>query len=221
MIIEKRKNRPSWKFIISIFGCTLASGILIFSMLYILLEPEPPQPLYLQGNPEGVRELSQPRDLIDFTLPASTGENVSLSDFRGSSVLLFFGYTYCPDICPLTLSHVRQAHDLLGDRADNVQFIYITVDPTRDTAERLAEYFVPFRVADFTIGLVGDDTTLQRISADYSLYYRLNNEDDSMTYSVDHTASVYFINTEGQLDTIFSYGTRPELIVEHILEKMS
>ncbi|MGB7342165.1 MAG: SCO family protein [Phototrophicaceae bacterium] len=220
-MIEKRKNRPSLKFILSVFiGSALASGVVIFSILYFLLEPEPPQPLYLQGNPDGVRELSTPRELIDFTLPSSTGEDVSLSDFQDASVLLFFGYTYCPDICPLTLSHVRQAHELLGDRADGVKFVYITVDPARDTVERLAEYFIPFRVADFTVGLVGDDLTLQRISADYSLYYQLNNEDDSSTYSVDHTASIYFINTEGQLDTIFSYGTRPETIVEHILDKM-
>ncbi|MEM9950889.1 MAG: SCO family protein [Chloroflexota bacterium] len=218
-MIDKRKNSNSWKTILAVFiGSALLSGVIIFTMLYFIL-PEAPQAIYLQGNPEGIRELSTPRDLVDFTLPATTGEDLSLSDFHGQSVMLFFGYTYCPDICPLTLTHIRQTHDLLGEYADDVIFVYITVDPERDTVERLQQYMIPFRIEDYTVGLVGDDITLQQISADYSLYYQ-RHDDESNNYAVDHTASIYFINEWGQLDTIFSYGTHPELMAEHILNKV-
>lgn len=218
-MIDKRKNSTSWSMVVKVFlGSALLSGIIIFITLYMIL-PQPPPPMYLQGNPDGVRELSVPRDLVDFTLPSTTGEDISLSDFQGQSVLLFLGYTYCPDICPLTLAHVRQTHDLLGDAADNVAFVYVTVDPERDTVERLRDYMRPFRIEDYTVGLVGDDITLQQISADYSLYYQ-RHEDDGANYSVDHTASLYFINEAGQLDTIFSYGTHPDLMAEHILNKI-
>ena len=217
---EKRKNSVSLNLIIAVFaGSALVAGAILFPVLYFLLKPAPQQPFYLQGNPEGVRELSQPRDVNDFTFPSTTGTDLSLSDFEGENVLLFFGYTHCPDVCMLTLAEVRQVHDLLGDAADEITFLFISVDPARDTPQRLSEFILPFGVQDYTIGLQGEDITLQRISADYSLYYA-RHEDEGENYSVDHSASLYFVNTDGQLDTIFAYGTRPELIAGHLLQKM-
>lgn len=220
-MIAKRKKQPlSVRTIVTVFlSSALIAGSIIFVVLYFLLKPEPIQPLFLQGNPEGVRELSQARDVIDFTLPSTLGTEVSLSDFEGDMLLMFFGYTHCPDICMITLSDVRRVHELLGDDAENVNFVFVGVDGARDTPERLSEFFVPFGVSDYTIGLQGDDVILQRISADYSLYYDIH-LDEGVNYSVDHTASMYLINAEGQLDTIFAYGTLPEIIVEHIQSRL-
>lgn len=214
---KPKKQSISFKTVFLIFlGSAVIAGSIIFVVLYFLLKPEPIQPYYLEGNPEGIRELSQVRDVVDFTLPSTLGSDVSLSDFRGQSVVLFFGYTNCPDVCLITLSDVRQVQDLLGDEADSVQFIFVGVDGARDTPERLSEFFVPFGLSDVVIGLQGEDVVLQRLRADYSLFYQLNTEEGE-NYSVDHTASLYLINPDGALSTIFAYGTRPDIIAEHIL----
>ncbi|GAB5491888.1 MAG: hypothetical protein Phog2KO_21030 [Phototrophicaceae bacterium] len=215
---EKPKNQPlSLKTIGVVFlGSALIAGAIIFVALYFLLKPEPLQPYYLEGNPEGVRELSQARDVLDFTLPSTLGTEVSLSDFRGQSVVLFFGYTHCPDVCMITMSDVRRVEDLLGDDSGSVQFIFVSVDGERDTPERLSEFLVPFGLTEAVIGLQGEDVVLQRLRPDYSLFYQLNT-DEGDNYTVDHTASLYLINPEGQLSTIFAYGTRPDIIAEHIL----
>ncbi|MGJ3240992.1 MAG: SCO family protein [Anaerolineae bacterium] len=217
---EKRSGSPSTRTIIMVFaGSALFAGAILFPVLYFLLKPEPAIPYYLQGNPEGVRELSQPRAVSDFTLPATTGDDLSLSELRGQHLLVFFGYTHCPDICMLTLAEVRRVHELLGDTARDLQVVFISVDPARDDPERLREFFVPFGVQDYTIGMTGDDVTLQRITPDYSLYYQ-RHEDEGDNYSVDHTASLYYITPTGELDTIFSYGTRPEIIADHLQEQL-
>ena len=84
--------------------------------------------------------LQSPSEAQDFTLTSHTGQNVSLSDFRGKLTLLYFGYTFCPDVCPATLAEVSGAMDLLGDDATDVQLIMVSVDPERDTPAKLAEY---------------------------------------------------------------------------------
>lgn len=194
-------------------------SVVLYAILYYALKPEPPKPIYLQDTPDGVRELYEPRELIDFTFNSTLGRPVSLSDFRGNMILLYFGYTHCPDICPITLGEIKRTHDFLGEDADQVQVIFVSVDGERDTPQRIADYFLPFGVSDYAVGLQGEDIVLQRIAADYSLYYELH-KDEGENYTVDHTSTMFLINEAGELDTIFSFGTNPEVIAEHIRSRL-
>lgn len=160
-----------------------------------------------------------PIQLDDFTLAASTGEMLSLSDLRGRYVLLFFGFTHCPDVCPLTLAEFKRVKAILGGAAQNVVFLFISVDSPRDTPQVIADYLARFD-ADF-IGMTADDETLQRIGSQYNLFYELPTNADSLGgYAVDHTGRSYVIDPVGQLRISYSYGTEAEIIAAGIQELM-
>ncbi len=139
---------------------------------------------------------------------------VCLEDFRGKVVLIFFGYTHCPDVCPVALDVLKKTVSLLDDsEREKVQVIFISVDPERDTpevAQRYAEYFDPG-----FIGLTGSHEELRKITKTYFAFYRKVGE--GKDYLVDHTAYIYLIDTEGVLKLIYpSRKQKPELIAEDI-----
>lgn len=155
--------------------------------------------------------IDPPRPLTDFTLTTHTYESLSLSDLRGRVVVLYFGYTFCPDVCPATLADFVHVKRDLGDAARNVAFVFVSVDTERDTPEVLARYMPSFDSS--FIGLQGDERTLRRISSDYGLFYeRRKIAGTSAEYLVDHTAATYLIDTEGRLNVIYPFGTPPETI---------
>jgi protein SCO1/2 len=164
------------------------------------------EPLEQQGTP-----VEPPRQLTDFSLPSSTGETLSLSDLRGKLVLVYFGYTFCPDFCPMTLADFARVKQELGAQADQVTFMMISVDSERDRPEVLARYMSAFD-EDF-IGLTGDTRTLRRIGPEYGLYYEVREvEGTSAAYLVDHSTPSYLIDKEGRMRMIYSHGTPPEVI---------
>jgi protein SCO1/2 len=141
---------------------------------------------------------------------------VCLEDFRGKVVLIFFGYTHCPDVCPMALEVLKRTVSLLDERVrEKVQVIFISVDPDRDTpevAQRYAEYFDPT-----FIGLTGSHEDLKRITKAYFAFYRKVESGDGNHYLVDHTAYIYLIDPEGVLKLIYpSRKQKPELIAEDI-----
>ncbi len=155
--------------------------------------------------------IDPPRTLSDFTLPSTVSPTLSLSDLRGKVVLLYFGYTFCPDICPTTLAELVHVKRMLDADADNAAFVLISVDPDRDTPGVLTRYLAAFD-PDF-IGMSGDDQTLRAIGSDYGLYYeRRADLATSADYLVDHSSATYLIDQEGQLRMVYSYGTPPEVI---------
>ncbi len=155
--------------------------------------------------------IEPPQELTDFTLPSSRGEPVSLSDLQGRPTMLFFGYTFCPDVCPITLAEFKQVKANLGDQADQVNFVFISVDGRRDTPERLAQYVESFDPA--FLGLQGDETTLRKIGGDYGLYYKAHSpEGTSAQYLVDHSSASYLIDAAGQLRMVYVFNTPPEII---------
>ncbi len=155
--------------------------------------------------------IEPPRQLKDFTLTDQRGEPLSLSDLRGRMVLLFFGYTFCPDFCPMTMAEFAKVKQDLGDSATQVAFVMISIDGERDTPEVLARYLGAFD-PDF-IGLTGDERTLQRIGSDYGLYVQKQPaEAGSSNYLVDHSTASYLIDKAGQLRVVYSYGTPPDTI---------
>ncbi len=141
----------------------------------------------------------------DFTLDASLGRPVSLSEFRGKPVLLYFGYTTCPDVCPTTLADLRMAMQELGSNQDKVQVLFVTVDPERDTAERLAAYLKYFDPG--FIGLTGSVPDIEAIASRFGVFFKKNETSSAADYLMDHTSAVLLLDSDGKLRLMFPYGT--------------
>jgi protein SCO1 len=124
-----------------------------------------------------------------------TGRARRLEDFRGKAVVLFFGFTHCPDICPTTLGDISNALKQLGPDADRVQVLFVTVDPERDTQEALAKYVTAFDPR--FLGLYGNAAATQRAAQEFKIYYEKRKTADS--YSVDHSAQSYVMDPQGRL----------------------
>lgn len=124
-----------------------------------------------------------------------TGRARTLQEFRGKAVVIFFGFTHCPDVCPTTLADVSQALKTLGSEAERVQVLFVTVDPERDTKDVLGQYVTAFD-PDF-LGLYGDAAATQRAAREFKVYYEKRKTGDS--YSVDHSGQTYVIDPNGRL----------------------
>jgi protein SCO1/2 len=151
----------------------------------------------------------------EIDLARSDGSRFRLSELRGDIVLLFFGYTSCPDICPATMAELRQAISQLQEQdAKRVRVVFVTVDPERDTPERVQEYVTRF---DPTfIGLSGSKNDLERIWADYGIYREIADQQSAAGYIVNHTARVNLIDPQGNLRVSFSFDTPVEDIVHDL-----
>lgn len=146
--------------------------------------------------------------LADFTLDSSLGAPAALSDFRGKYVLLYFGYTNCPDVCPLTLAEMRGALDRLGGKADKVQPIFVTLDPARDTPEHMAAYLKFFHPT--LVGLTGTLEQIQELATRFGIFFEQRESGSASGYLVDHTSVVLVIDGEGRLRGIFPNGVTGE-----------
>lgn len=149
--------------------------------------------------------LQSPERLPDIEMMSTTGERVRLSDYRGKVVLVFFGYTYCPDICPATLLELRTAVRELGRDADDIQVIMVSVDPQRDDVARLKQYVTQFD--ERFIGLTGTDEELMASAAQYGIFYQAHEVEGSQAgYFMDHTAAVMAFDKEGYLRLMYPFG---------------
>ena len=158
---------------------------------------------------------SDPQPAPDFELTAPNGERFRLSDHQGEIVLMFFGYTSCPDVCPTTLAEARRILEGLGADADNVTFLFITVDPERDTPEVLGTYATAFHPA--IVGLTGSADDLASVRQDYGIVAEKEIlEGSAAGYVVTHTARVFLVDAEGRLRLTYSFGTPPDDILEDI-----
>lgn len=154
----------------------------------------------------------------DFTLVDQDGQPYTLSEQRGQAVLLFFGYTHCPDVCPQTLVDFMHIKEALGERADEVQFVFITLDPGRDTPEVIGDYVALFD-SEF-IGLSGDTVALQNVWEAYGTFAQATDPDEKGHYWVIHSSYTYAIDKSGQLRVIYSFDTpRGDILndVQHIV----
>jgi protein SCO1 len=149
----------------------------------------------------------------DFKLNDAAGKPVTLADFRGKVVVLFFGYTHCPQICPTTLADLAQVMGMLGKDADRVQVLFVTLDPERDTRQLLAQY-PPAFYPTFK-GLSGDSmATAQAAQAFGVVYQKQPNKNGG--YDLDHSAGTYLIAPGGRPVLLSPYGQRAELLVQDI-----
>lgn len=162
--------------------------------------------------------LDPPQPNEAFELQSIDGA-VSSADLQGKWTALFFGYTHCPDVCPATMSILRQAIDKLDEaKQEQVQVAMISVDPERDTPERLASYVSAFNPS--FIGLTGTTEQLDHLTSSIGIYHERTNETEDGRYDVDHTASVLLLDPEGGTRLIWSYGMSADAIaddLEHVL----
>lgn len=152
---------------------------------------------------------------VDFTLTDQHAESFTLSDQKGKVVLMFFGFTYCPDVCPATLSRWRKVQEALGEDAEQVEFVYITVDPERDTPEKMREHLAIFS-PDF-IGLTGTSEELLKVYSAYGIYREKEQISDSAAgYLINHTARIYVVDPEGNSRLSFRNDAPVEDIVHDV-----
>ena len=150
-----------------------------------------------------------------FTLVDQNGKTVTDRDFRGKYMLIFFGFTHCPDICPAELQVMSAALDALGSKADEVVPVFVTLDPERDTSEVVGTYVKNF--GKNFVGLTGSPSAIANAAKDYRVTYskfEYNGKDVNYRYSIDHSALVYLMDKDGQYLTHFTYGTPASKMTE-------
>ena len=150
----------------------------------------------------------------DFQLPDVDGKVRSIKDFAGKAVVVFFGYTQCPDVCPVTLTEIAQAKKLLGPDGDKVQGVLITVDPERDSPEVLKAYVANFG-SDF-VALRGTPEQTAAVAKDFKVFFKRVDGKTPGTYSMDHSAASYVYDPKGQLRLYTRYGSGPQALAEDL-----
>jgi len=160
------------------------------------------------------------RPVADFTLTNQDGQPVRLSDYRGKLVVLFFGYTHCPDVCPTTLARLNQVMRALGDEAKAVQVLFVSVDPERDTPAVLKQFLSHFNPT--FVGLTGQAEAVAAVNTVFGVYVNKEEVGSAAGYLVTHTARLYVIDREGRLVLTFPADAQVEDIVadlKHLLEE--
>ena len=159
--------------------------------------------------------IDPPAKAADFALTDQNGNSFRLSEQRGKIVLIFFGYTNCPDVCPTTLAEFKKIKAALGDQAADVRFVFITVDPERDTQQRMQSYLTAFD-SDFT-GLTGDSAALEAVWKSYGVFIERKDVGSASGYLVDHSARTYLIDLQGNWRLNYPFGMETEKISQDIL----
>jgi protein SCO1/2 len=148
-----------------------------------------------------------------FTLASGEGE-VSLADLQGRVVALFFGYTSCPDVCPLTLGRLREARTLLGPAAADVQVVFVSVDPERDVPARAATYARRFDPS--FLGLSGSPDEIRRVASDYGIFYEKAEGGTDGDYTVDHSAAVLVLDRQGRVRLLWNGRIGPREMADDL-----
>lgn len=186
------KMRLAW------LSLALGLGALILAVGYTLWQA---------AKPHTFAGVGPTRPAADFTLTDEAGQSFTLSDLRGRWVLLAYGYTTCPDVCPATLNNLRQVKAALGEQAPQVQVVFVSVDPERDSVAVLAQYVQRFG-ADFK-GLTGSPAEVALAAQAYDVKYKKQDIQTAVGYLVSHSAFVYLIDPDFQLRLTFPFGVKP------------
>jgi cytochrome oxidase Cu insertion factor (SCO1/SenC/PrrC family) len=173
----------------------LLAALLFAGSTYYLVNPSH------MGSGTGTALIGGP-----FTLTDQTGKKVTEKDFLGHYMLVFFGYTYCPDVCPTELQVMSAALDSMGSKADNIQPVFITIDPQRDTADVMKQYVSNFYPR--LIGLTGTPEEVANVAKVYRVYYsKVESKSGANDYLMDHSSIVYLMDTHGTFLKHFTYTT--------------
>lgn len=194
------KSKKAW--LLPLFG-------LILGLAAVLLLSN-----WLKPHAFGGTLLQSPQQAYDFAFKGPENRTYRLSYFQGKVVLIFFGYTYCPDVCPITLDVLRDTLVGLGTDSQQVQAIMITVDPARDTPERLADYLTRYGVP--ILGLSGGEEDTIQAAVAYGVSYQRREGPTPEQYFMDHTATIMLVDPDGYLRVVYPYATRAEAIIADI-----
>ncbi len=195
-------STPAKISLIFAFAATLVAVVFLVDSLY-------------GGRGGGMVKIGGP-----FTLVDHDGKARSSDDFRGEHLLIFFGYTYCPDVCPNVLTDMALALDTLGDDAASVRPVFITVDPARDTPEKLKPYVANFHPR--LVGLTGSEEAVSGVAKAYRVYFaKSKTEAAPGEYLMDHTSIIYLMGPDGRYLTHFTHGTTAETMAARIRENLS
>ena|SRR6185437_1337825 len=152
-----------------------------------------------------------------FALTDQNGMLRTEKDYRGKYMLVFFGYTYCPDVCPTTLAVMSAALKKMGGRADHIAPLFITVDPKRDTPEKLKSYLASF--GPRIVGLTGSPKDIATVAKEYRVYYKEHPAENGGEYTVDHSGVVYLMDPNGAFLANYSLETSPDSMAADLLKK--
>ncbi|MBO9536573.1 SCO family protein [Herbaspirillum sp.] len=150
----------------------------------------------------------------DFALTDHTGKPRTLADFKGKAVVVFFGYTQCPDVCPTTMVEMANVMKELGPDADRVQVLFVTVDPERDTQEILSQY-VPAFDKRF-LGLRGDAQQTEKVAKEFKVFYQKVPGKQPGSYTMDHTAGSYVFDPQGRIRLFVKHGQGPQTLAHDL-----
>jgi protein SCO1/2 len=187
----------------------LGIGILLGIAMVALVSTRMAPPPDFQGS-----LIDPPIPAKDFLLHDQNGQPFRLSDHRGKVVLLFFGYTFCPDVCPATLVAFQKISEALDTEAEQVAFVFITVDPNRDTPEQLKTHLALFSPTFY--GLTDEPEPLETVWADYFVQPSIQPGANTAGYLVEHTSRVYVIDKDGNLRLTFPFGMATEAMTQDV-----
>jgi cytochrome oxidase Cu insertion factor (SCO1/SenC/PrrC family) len=192
----------------------LGLACVLFTLPMAANEAAEPSPTELiEGLLSGRAPVGGPYELTD-----QTGRRRTDADFRGKLVVLYFGYTYCPDVCPTELQSISLALDNLGAAAESVQPLFITVDPERDTPARLAEFVSSFHPR--LVGLTGSVADIRKTAIEYRTFFVKNGATAPGEYSVDHTGFIYLVGKDGRYLGFLPPGVAPDEIADAIRTRL-
>lgn len=166
-----------------------------------------------QGQAGGVARIGGPFALID-----QNSRPVDQRVLAGKWTAVFFGYTYCPDVCPTTLTLLGRAQSMLGPRARNLRVVFISVDPGRDTPAQLKAYLASPVFPTGTLGLTGSDAQIAQAAKAYKVFYQKQGSGEG--YTVDHTSAIYLMDPRGKFDRVLAESLTPDQITHQISEAM-
>jgi protein SCO1/2 len=199
-----------------VFLGILASLVLIVAFgLLLSYAPELARGPLPTPTPGGVA-ISQYRAISNHALVNHENRRMSLADLRGKPTLLVFGYTFCPDVCPLSMYDLRRVKQALGKAGDDVNYVFVTVDPERDTPEVLRRYVAAFDPA--FIGLTGDEATLRKMIYEFDGMFEKQppRPDNPKSYVVAHTSFTYLLDASGRWRMMYSFGTPIDIIARDV-----
>ena len=164
--------------------------------------------------------IDPPRTIADVALVDQHGAEARLSDFRGSLALLTFGYTHCPDVCPLTLNEFRRVREKMGELREGARFVFVSVDGARDRPDRLRRYF-ELRRLDGIVALTGAEAAVRQLGADLGVAFERTAVEADGGYLVNHTTGAFLLDREGRWIKRYPYGIAPSAIASDIAKLLS
>jgi protein SCO1 len=192
-------NYPVLRFIRWIATAMVLVIVVSFAVQMVLQKRAGPMPVAITAKTP-VANIGGP-----FTLVDSSGKTVTEADFAGKSMLVYFGYSYCPDVCPYALQLMASALDTLGKDKAKITPVFITVDPERDTPQALAQYITSPSFPEGLVGLTGSPEQIKAVAKAYAVYFKKAGEGDD--YAMDHTSAMFLMDSQGKYVAVFTHSS--------------